>query len=227
MSTDETRILVIDDEAPIRNLLRLNLEKHGFRIGEADSGKAGLEKAASFHPHLVILDLGLPDMSGLDVLKHLRKWTAIPILILTVTDEEATKVSLLDAGADDYLTKPFSIPELLARIRVGLRNRRVLEATPVFHSGALDVDLNLGTVKVNGVEVKLTSTEFELLKVLVRENGKVVPQQQLLKEVWGPAAVEESHYLRIYVGQLRKKIEADSSAPKHIVTEPGVGYRLV
>jgi two-component system, OmpR family, KDP operon response regulator KdpE len=227
MKTDEIRILVIDDESAIRNMLRLNLENSGFKIGEADSGEAGLAQAASFHPHLIILDLGLPDMTGLEVLKRLRKWTSIPILILTVTDDEEMKVLLLDAGADDYLTKPFGIPELTARIRVGLRNRRAVEATPLFQSGDLEVDLNAASVKVSGRDVKLTTTEYELLKILVREQGKVVPQHVLLVSVWGPNGAQQSHYLRIYIGQLRKKIENDPSTPRHIVTESGVGYRLV
>jgi two-component system, OmpR family, KDP operon response regulator KdpE len=227
MKTDEIRILVIDDESAIRNMLRLNLESSGFKIGEAASGETGLAQAASFHPHLIILDLGLPDMNGLEVLKRLRKWTSIPILILTVTDDEEMKVSLLDAGADDYLTKPFGIPELTARIRVGLRNRRAVEATPLFQSGDLEVDLNAASVKVGGRDVKLTTTEYELLKILVREQGKVVPQHVLLVSVWGPNGAQQSHYLRIYIGQLRKKIENDPSTPRHIVTESGVGYRLV
>ena len=227
MSTEEVRILVIDDEPAIRSVLRLNLESNGFKVKEADSGKAGLEKTASYHPHLVILDLGLPDMNGLDVLKSLRTWTTIPILILTVTDDAGTKVALLDAGADDYLTKPFGMPELLARVRVGLRNRRSLEATPLFVSGELAIDLNLRTVKRAGKEIKLTATEFALIKILVRDHGKVVPQQQLLTEVWGVLSSQQSHYLRIYFAQIRKKIEVDPSSPQHILTEPGVGYRIV
>jgi two-component system KDP operon response regulator KdpE len=207
--------------------LRIGLENHGFRVDEANSGKAGLEKTSSFHPHLIILDLGLPDVNGFDVLKELRCWTDIPILILTVTDDEATKVRLLDAGADDYLTKPFGIPELLARVRAGLRKRNSLEATPVFQSGSLAVDINKGIVLVSGQEKKLTGTELALLRILVRENGKVVSQKKLLREVWGPGAIEHSHYLRIYIAQLRKKIEDSPSEPQHIITEPGVGYRIV
>lgn len=224
---EEMRILIVDDEAAIRNMLCLNLESHGFKVDTANSGLAGLEKAASFHPHLIILDLGLPDIGGLEVLKRLRQWTSIPILILTVTDDESAKVTLLDAGADDYLTKPFGVPELMARIRVGLRNRRAIEATPVFKSGELEIDLNTGAVMANGNEVKLTNTEFEIIKILVREQGKVVPQQKLLSDVWGAASVHQSHYLRIYIAQLRKKIEANPSTPKHILTEPGVGYRII
>ena len=227
MSHDEIRILVVDDEAAIRNVLRPVLETNGFRVAEADCGQAGLDKAAAFHPHFIILDLGLPDMDGLEVLRRLRGWTSIPILILTVTDDPATKVNLLDAGADDYLTKPFAMPELMARVRVGLRNRRAIEATPIFKSGSLEVDLNSRSVKVDNREIKLTATEFELIKVLVRDHGKVVSQQHLLKEVWGPMSTDQSHYLRIYFAQIRKKIEADPSSPKHFITEPGVGYRLV
>jgi two-component system KDP operon response regulator KdpE len=227
MTEDKTRILVIDDEKAIRDLLRLNLEQNGFQIGDADCGKAGIELAISFHPHLIILDLGLPDFGGLEVLKKLREWTTIPVIILTVADDESSKVRLLDEGADDYLTKPFGTPELLARVRVGLRNRRAVEATPLFISGTLRVDLNLATVTRDEFAVKLTTTEFELLKVLVRENGKVVAQQQLLKEVWGIHSMDQAHYLRIYIAQLRKKIEVNPSSPKHILTEPGVGYRIV
>lgn len=224
---DEVRLLIIDDEAAIRNVLKLTLANQNFVIDEAETGAKGLEKAAEFHPHFIILDLGLPDLNGLEVLKRLRAWTSIPILILTVTDDEATKVALLDAGADDYLTKPFGGAELMARIRVGLRNRRAVEATPVFESGALKVDLNTRQVSVDGTDVKLTTTEFELLKCLVRDHGKVVPQARLLTDVWGPNAVKQSHYLRIYIAQLRKKIERDPSQPEHVLTESGLGYRLV
>ena len=225
MEASKIRILVIDDEAAIRNLLRSSLERH-YEIIEAASGSEGLAKAESDHPHLVILDLGLPDQSGFEVLKSLRKWTTIPILILTVQDDEAMKVDLLDAGADDYLTKPFSVPELMARIRVGLRNHNSEEATPVFKSEDLEIELNRKTVKVSGVPVKLTATEFLLLSLLVRQHGQVVSQVHLLREVWGKNAVDQSHYLRIYIGQLRKKIEKDPSSPRHILTEPGVGYRI-
>ncbi len=227
MKADKFRILVIDDEAAIRNFLRLSLENQGYEISEADSGKSGLDKAAEFHPHLVILDLGMQELNGLETLKALRKWTSIPVIILTVADEEPTKVALLDAGADDYLTKPFGTPELLARVRVALRHHGSIEATPVFKSGNLEVDLNQRFVKVDSILVKLTVTEFELLSVLVRNQGKVVPQAQLLMSVWGRNAMDQTHYLRIYVAQLRKKIEADSSQPVHILTEPGIGYRII
>lgn len=225
--SQELRILVIDDEAAIRNVVHMNLKTQGYEVAEAVNGKEGLEKASTFHPHLVILDLGLPDIDGYQVLKELRAWTTIPIIILTVTDDENVKVRLLDAGADDYLTKPFGPPELLARVRVGLRNHGHTEATPVFESGDLRIDLNHKEVLVSGVQVKLTKTEYEVISRLVRDHGKVVSQTTLLKQIWGAIAEHETHYLRIYIKQLRKKIEKNPSQPKHILTEPGVGYRLI
>ena len=221
------RVLVIDDEIAIRNVISMNLKAQGYDVSEASSGKDGVSKAESFHPHLIILDLGLPDMDGYHVLKSLRAWTTIPIIILTVTDDENVKVRLLDAGADDYLTKPFGPSELLARVRVGLRHHGFAEATPVFESGDLKIDLNRKEVIVAGVEVKLTKTEYEVISRLVRDHGKVVSQSTLLKQIWGAIAEHESHYLRIYIKQLRKKIEKGPSEPKHILTEPGVGYRLI
>ncbi|MEQ1664642.1 MAG: response regulator [Bdellovibrionales bacterium] len=227
MITAKHRILIIDDETAIRNILRVSLVNQGFEIAEAANGKSGLDMATEFHPHLIILDLGLPDLNGLDVLKSLRQWTTIPVIILTVTDDESTKVSLLDAGADDYLTKPFGTPELLARVRVSLRHHSAVEATPLFESGELSVDLNKHEVKLRSEVIKLTATEYELLSVLVRNKGKVVSQTQLLTSVWGKNAAAENHYLRIYIGQLRKKIESDTTHPLHILTEPGIGYRIV
>ncbi|MBX2993895.1 MAG: response regulator [Bdellovibrionaceae bacterium] len=223
----KTKILIIDDEPAIRNLLRMNLSAQGFQVFEAGAASRGLLAAEESHPHLIILDLGLPDMGGLDVLKKLREWTTIPILILTVSDNEASKVELLDAGANDYLTKPFSLPELMARIRAALRQTQAQEAMPVFKSGPLEVDLSHHQVKVDGVVVKLTATEYEVLSRLVRQAGRVVPQTQLLSEIWGPGAKDQTHYLRIYVGHLRKKIEKDPANPQHLITEPGVGYRIV
>ncbi len=221
------RILIVDDESSIRETLRLNLTQENFSVDEAKNGTQALQKVSEFHPHVIILDLGLPDMNGQDVLKSLRSWTQTPVIILTVTDDEDTKVRLLDAGADDFLSKPFSTPELLARIRVTLRHFGNLEATPIFISGSLKVDLQTKRVEVGEVEVKLTKTEFELLQRLVRSAGKVVPQHKLLKEIWGSLAQEESHYLRIYIKQLRKKLEPNAAIPVHILTEPGVGYRIV
>jgi two-component system KDP operon response regulator KdpE len=227
MNNSEVRILIIDDEATIRNTLQVGLRGHGFQTAVAENGRSGLQKISEFHPHLVILDLGLPDMSGHQVLLDLRSWTQVPVIVLTVTDDERAKVQLLDAGADDYLTKPFGLAELLARIRVALRHTGMIEATPYFHSGDLEVDLNQRRVQVAGQPVKLTNTEFQLLSVLIREKGKVISQTHLLKQVWGAATEDQSHYLRIYINQLRKKIETEPSNPKHILTEPGVGYRIV
>ncbi len=226
LEKNNLRILLIDDEKSIRDTLKLGLETYGYKVAEGADGKCGLGLAAEFHPHLIILDLGLPDMSGLDVLKRLRQWTTIPVIILTVTDDEPMKVQLLDAGADDYLTKPFGSNELMARIRVALRRHNSEEATPVFESGNLKVDLNKREVHVGASAVKLTSTEYALLTVLVRNRGRVVSQNQLLTEIWGEHSTEQTHYLRIYVGQLRKKLETDPSAPVHVLTDPGVGYRL-
>jgi two-component system KDP operon response regulator KdpE len=225
--SNDVRILLIDDEQAIRNIVKMSLEGNGYKIGEAVDGKSGMAKVAEFHPHLVLLDLGLPDMNGLEVLKTLRKWTRVPIIILTVMDGEQVKVQLLDAGADDYLTKPFGAKELLARVRVALRNIGLIEATPIFISDDLEVDLSQKKVIVSGKEIKLTATEYEVLSRLVRDHGKVVPQTQLLKQIWGSLAEDQSHYLRIYVNQLRKKIEKNPSEPKHLLTEPGVGYRLI
>lgn len=222
-----SRVLVIDDESAIRDVLKINLRAVGYDVAEAISGSEGLEKAASFHPHLIILDLGLGDIHGLEILKKLRAWTTIPIIILTVADDEATKVRLLDSGADDYLTKPFGPNELLARVRVALRHNGEIEATPIYESGELKVDLNTRSVFVSGKTVKLTNTEYEVLSRLVRDHGKVVTQAQLLKQIWGSTAKDQGHYLRIYIKQLRKKIEVNPAEPVHIITEPGVGYRLI
>ncbi len=221
------RVLIIDDEAAIRNVITLNLKNQGYEVSEAKTAVDGLSAATNFHPHLVILDLGLPDMDGYQVLKELRTWTTIPVIILTATDDESVKVRLLDAGADDYLTKPFGPSELLARVRVGLRHHGHAEATPIFESGDLKIDLNQKQVLVSGAVIKLTKTEFEVISRLVRDQGKVVSQSVLLKQIWGAIAEHETHYLRIYIKELRKKIEKNPSQPKHILTEPGVGYRLV
>ncbi len=223
----QVRVLVIDDEPSIRNLVRTSLQTHEYVVEEAGNGEDGLSVTASFHPHLVILDLGLPDITGLEVLRRLRAWTAVPVIILTVQDSEETKVALLDAGANDYLTKPFGLQELLARIRVGLRHQSLIEATPIFISGSLQIDLNQQAVLVDGKNIKLTATEFQLLAHLVRGQGKVISQDYLLHSIWGPQSQDQNHYLRIYIGQLRKKLEANPSNPVHIITEPGVGYRII
>jgi two-component system, OmpR family, KDP operon response regulator KdpE len=224
---NQTRVLIIDDEKAIQEVLRLHLKSEAYETDEAKTGIEGLEKIKNFHPHLIILDLGLPDRNGLEILKDIRAWSKVPVIVLTVNDDEKVKVKLLDSGADDYLTKPFSPAELMARVRVALRHYERVEATPLFQSDDLKVDLNLRKVEVDQQEIKLTKTEFELLQRLVREAGKVVPQNKLLKEIWGSLAQEESHYLRIYIKQLRKKIEKNPSEPVHILTEPGVGYRIV
>ncbi len=219
------KILVIDDEKSIRKLLEISLNAEGYEVIPAKTGKEGLLEAANHNPDVVILDLGLPDMQGLDVLKKLKDRTSTPVIILTVKDADAEKVALLDAGADDYLTKPFSVDELTARIRVALRHSVNLQEEPVFTRGKLTIDFNSRTVKAGAEQVHLTAKEFDLLKSLVRNAGKIVTQKQLLKEVWGPSAEDQSHYLRIYFGQLRKKLEKYSIS-NIIITEPGVGYRL-
>ena len=219
-------ILVIDDEIQIRRFLRISLEANGYVVIETATGQDGINGVAQRRPDLVILDLGLPDMDGLDVLRRLREWTAIPVLVLSVRDSDRIKVAALDAGADDYLTKPFSLEELMARLRVMQRRVGAAQESPVFTTGKLKVDLNRRVVTVNEEIVKLTPTEYALLRYLVRNAGKVVTHRQILREVWGPEYMDETHYLRVYFAQLRQKIEDDSSIPRLILTEPGVGYRL-
>ena len=214
-------VLIIDDEPPIRRLLRLTLEPAGYNVHEAESGQLGLQAAAAKRPDAIILDLGLPDMDGLTALKRLREWSPTPVLVLTVRNQESDKVAALDAGADDYLTKPFGTAELLARLRT--IQRRAPEAQePVFTSGDLTVDLAARTVRVKGTEVHLTATEYALLHELVKYAGKVVTHKQLLRSVWGPNAEEQSQYLRVYITHLRKKLGIE----KLIKTEAGIGYRL-
>jgi two-component system KDP operon response regulator KdpE len=220
------RILVIDDELAMRHLLRAALEASGDKVIEAADGEAGLKLAATEGPALVILDLGLPGLGGLEVLRRLRSWSKVPVLILTVRDQESEKVELLDAGADDYLTKPFSVPELLARLRVLERHAVGVEQPAVVRCGDLEIDLGAHSVRRRGEEVRLTATEFEFLEVLARHAGKVVTQREILKAVWGPEALTQTHYLRLYAGFLRKKLEDVPGDPKLILTEPGVGYRL-
>jgi two-component system KDP operon response regulator KdpE len=222
-----SRVLVIDDETAIRRLLRISLEPEGYILLEASEGKEGLVTASTQRPDLIILDLGLPDIDGMTVLKRLREWSKIPVIVLTVKDSDIDKVTLLDAGADDYLTKPFSVPELLARIRAALRHTQPSEMQAIFCSGHLEIDLSARTVSISGKPVKLTVTEYDILRLLVRYAGKVVTQGHLLKEIWGPHATEQTQYLRVYIGQLRKKLEKDPPRPELILTEPGVGYRLI
>ncbi len=221
-------VLIVDDEVQIRRLLRVTLEANGYRVLEAATGPDGLAEAAQRNPDVIILDLGLPGMDGLTVLKRLREWSRAPVLVLSVQEGDVDKVSALDNGADDYMTKPFSTIELLARLRVLRRHAQPEEAdNAVFHSGPLEVDLAARRVIVRGEEVKLTATEYSFLRLLVRNAGKVVTHRQILKEVWGPAYGGQTHYLRVYVAHLREKIEADSARPELLLTEPGVGYRLV
>jgi two-component system KDP operon response regulator KdpE len=222
-------ILVIEDEPPLQKFLRVALESQGYAVTIASRGEEGLRHAAMGQPDLVILDLGLPDMDGLQVTSRLREWAKFPIIIVSARGKEQDKVVALDAGADDYLTKPFGVGELLARVRVALRHasRPADSAEPVFESGGLKVDLARREITVNGKPVHLTRNEFRLLAVLVKNAGMVMTHRQLLREVWGPGSGEESHYVRVYVNQLRQKIEPDPARPKHLVTETGVGYRLV
>jgi two-component system KDP operon response regulator KdpE len=229
VSTDKTPVLVIEDEAPIRCFLRAYLENQGFRLIEAETGEEGLALAASHQPALVLLDLGLPGMDGLEVIRRLREWAATPIIVLSARGKEQDKIDALDAGADDYLIKPFGVGELAARMRVALRHAVTpgqASPDPVFVSGALTVDLAAHKTRLDGQEVHLTPIEFKLLAYLVRHAGKVVTHRQLLKEVWGSAREDQSHYPRIYVHQLRHKIEPDPARPRFLRTETGIGYRL-
>jgi two-component system KDP operon response regulator KdpE len=224
---NQKRLLIIDDESDVRRFLRMGLEPFGFLIEESANGKEGLEKSISFKPELIILDLGLPDLDGFEVLRRLRDWTKVPILILTVRDSDQEKVKLLDAGADDYLTKPFSMLELEARLKVALRHSQSeVEPTPIFKTDRLEIDFTTRIVKVDGNIVRLTVTEYNLLRVLAQAGGRIVTQQSLMSEVWGPDSIENLHYLRIYIGALRKKLELNPTTPTLIMTDPGVGYHL-
>ena len=228
MSTDQIRILIVDDEpAIVKQLVQVLKSNPNYDLLSCSTGQDGLRQIEYFRPHLLLLDLGLPDMSGLEVLSRLRKWSLVPVIVLTVQDNENIKVQVLDSGADDFLCKPFGTAELMARIRVALRNHSSIEATPQFVSGELQVNLNAKTVKLDDKEIHLSRTEFDLLALLVRQPGQVIAQKQLLKEIWHTTSDDQSHYLRIYINQLRKKIEKNPSEPKHILTEPGVGYRIV
>jgi two-component system KDP operon response regulator KdpE len=225
----EPVVVLIEDEVPIRRFLRVTLDSHGYRLYEAATGADALVEVASRQPDVVILDLGLPDMDGLEVIRRVREWTAVPIIVLSARGQERDKVAALDAGADDYIAKPFGADELLARIRVALRHaagatREGAEAK--FAVGGLEVDLARRQVRRDGHEIHLTPTEYRLLTTLVRHAGKVLTHRQLLNDVWGPSHAEEAHYLRVYMAQLRRKLEADPAQPRYLLTEPGVGYRL-
>ena len=223
----DATVLLVEDEAPMRRFLRVALEGAGYGLLEAETAREGLSLAASHQPALVLMDLGLPDMDGLDLTKRLREWSAVPVIVLSARGQERDKIAALDAGADDYLTKPFSTGELLARMRVALRHRpQGAEAEPVFETPEWRVDFATREVTARGRAVHLTPNEFKLLAVLVRHAGKVLTHRQLLKEVWGGAPSAQPHYLRVYMAQLRHKLEADPARPRHLVTEAGVGYRL-
>jgi two-component system KDP operon response regulator KdpE len=224
----DARILVIEDGAPIRRFLRIAVESAGFALTEAERGRLGIEKAATEAPDLVVLDLGLPDMDGKQVIAAIREWSQVPILVLSVRDAETEKIAALDAGADDYVTKPFATGELLARIRALLRNRKAPETEKAnIVIGDLSIDLAAHLVRVGGAEVKLTRKEFDVLAILARHAGRLVTHKQLLATVWGPAHEQDAHYLRIAIGHIRDKLGDDAAAPRFILTEPGVGYRLL
>jgi two-component system KDP operon response regulator KdpE len=219
--------LIVDDEPQIRRLLSVTLEANGYRVVAAVNGQEGLVLAAQHRPAVVILDIGLPDMTGREALRRFREWSDTPVIVLSVHDDEAGKVAALDAGADDYVTKPFNTDELLARLRVAMRHASKKEEASVFQAGGLVVDLATRRVTVGGKEVKLTATEYNLLRLLVRHAGKVITHRQILQEVWGPGHDGDTHYLRVYVAHLREKIESDPERPKLLLTELGVGYRLM
>lgn len=223
----QARILVIDDEPQIRRFLKVALTAHGFEMIEASSGQGGLNEAAMSKPDLIILDMELPDMDGLEVLKQLREWSKASVIILSVREQEDTKIAMLDAGAEDYVTKPFGMGELLARIRVALRRSSKEAEEPILDLNDLRIDRAKRIVTVGGHPIKLTPTEYNLLKTLGSSPGRVFTNTQLLKDIWGPAYEHETHYLRVFIGQLRRKIEQNPSQPVHLITEPGVGYRLM
>jgi two-component system, OmpR family, KDP operon response regulator KdpE len=219
--------LVIDDEPQIRRLLRVTLEANGYRVFDAANGNDGLAQAAQRRPDVVLLDLGLPDLDGVAVLKRLREWSRVPVVILSVRDHEDDKISALDAGADDYVSKPFSAGELLARLRAALRHNLGQGADAIFNTGNLEIDLAARVVRKRGEEVRLTPIEYSLLRLFVTHAGKVLTHRQLLSEVWGSKSVDQSHYLRVHIAHLRGKIEDDPSRPKLVITEPAIGYRFL
>lgn len=221
-------VLIVEDEKAIRRFLRSALEGENLRVYDAETLQRGLIEAATRKPDLVILDLGLPDGDGIDFIRDLRQWSAIPVIVLSARSDEQDKIAALDAGADDYLSKPFGIGELQARLRVALRRHASTgQPEPVFHFSDIRVDLAAHTVFRAGEIVHLTPTEFRLLALLINNHGKVLTQRQLLSQVWGPNAVEHSHYLRIYMGHLRQKLEQDPTRPRHLLTETGIGYRFM
>jgi len=231
MAENCPRILIIEDDPPIRRFLHVSLSSHNYEVIDAETGKEGLMQAAQQPPEVVILDLGLPDMDGIEVIRQLRDWSSIPIIIVSARGQEKDKVAALDAGADDYLTKPFSMGELLARLRVAMRHSAVIkddsQTASQFVIGDFKVDLALRRVFVGKNEIHLTPLEYRLLTIMVQYAGKVLTHQFLLKEIWGPSDVNQTHYLRIFMGNLRRKIELDPAQPRYLLTEQGVGYRLI
>ena len=227
MSDPVARVLIVDDESQIRRFLRTSLSAQNYTVIEAANAQEAMLRATTERPDIIILDLGLPDGDGMQVIRELRGWSKTPIIVLSVRGREQDKITALDAGADDYVTKPFGMGELVARIRAALRSRTGQDGDePVFTTGRLRVDRAKRVVQVDGKEVKLTPTEYDLLCLLVKNAGKVLTHEHLLREIWGPTDVDQTHYLRVYVGQIRHKIEPDPAQPRYILTEPGVGYRL-
>jgi len=224
---DRGVVLVVDDEIQIRRFLKISLESGGYRVIETETGEEGIRQIANAAPDIIVLDLGLPDMDGLEFVKRVREWTKVPIIVLTVRDSDDDKVRLLDNGADDYLTKPFSVNELKARIRVAFRHKFKNEEPSIFQSGRISIDFGRRIVKKNDERIKLTPKEYAVLSLLARNAGKVLTQNFILRELWGSYFQEESQYLRIYIMQIRRKIEDNPSNPSIIITEPGVGYRLI
>jgi two-component system KDP operon response regulator KdpE len=228
MTDSQATILVIEDEDPIRKFLRVSLTSNGYRLVESATGKDGLLQAATAQPDLILLDLGLPDIDGVELTRQIREWSQIPIIIVSARGKEQDKVIALDAGADDYLTKPFGVSELLARLRVALRHRNAgpNQEESTFENGNLKVDLARREVFLSGNIIHLTPNEYRLLALLIKHAGRVLTHKYLLKEIWGPNSSHETHYLRVYMNQLRQKLEPDPAQPQHLITEPGVGYRL-
>jgi two-component system KDP operon response regulator KdpE len=220
-------VLIIDDEAQIRRLLRLSLEAHNYQVREATTAQEGLQQVAMTRPDLIILDLGLPDMEGIEVVRKLREWSQTKVIVLSVKNAEQDKIALLDAGANDYVTKPFGMGELLARMRAALRSTLPEASEGVLKTGSLTIDFSRRVVTKNGVELKLTPTEYSLLRFLAQNAGKVLTHSQIIRELWGPQAQPDMSYLRVYILQLRRKLEDNPSNPRLLITEPGVGYRLL
>ena len=220
-------ILLIEDDPQIRRFLRAALTAEGYRLHEAETARDGIVEATTQRPDFILLDLGLPDQDGLEVIRVVRQWSTVPILVLSARGMEKDKIQALDLGADDYVPKPFTVGELLARIRAGLRRHSTASAGTIFQFGRTEVDLENRVVKVGGEQVHLTPNEYKLLQVLIKHAGKVLTQRQLLSEIWGPNATEQAQYLRVYIAQLRRKLEENPARPRYLHTEPGVGYRLV